>query len=98
MTSIEPALVWSVKANRSDVVRDACSHDVSAIPRPRDYRDVLIEDQVDYIANLEADVVTYRDLLCRMLAALHDAVTERDILRGQLRINRRREYQKRKAA
>ena len=37
----------------------------------RDFRDDVIEAQADYIAALEADVVTYRDLLIRSWAHAH---------------------------
>jgi hypothetical protein len=62
----------------------------------RDYRDDVIEEQANYIANLEADLVTTMDLSRRLLTALHEAVTERDILRGQRRIDtiRQREQER----
>ena len=66
-------------------------HKATREPQPRDWRDGVISEQADRIGGLESDVVTLTDVLRRMMTALHDVTIERDILRAQRRIDRRRE-------
>jgi hypothetical protein len=64
----------------------------------RDYRDAVIEELtlceaelLDRVVDLEVECDAYRRLVQQLLHRLHEVTLERDVLRGQLVINRRRE-------
>jgi hypothetical protein len=53
------------------------------VPRPSDYRELVIEDQADRIVDLEEERDVYRSLLLRALSHAYD-------LNGEIKVQRKR--------